>query len=83
MRSVLGHSDVPSAQSVNGSLPLADGGVSVTVAGAPLCDPAKGHPPRRKELPSLPAISRSCGKLGADIRPDLQWDKPGLLTRGF
>jgi hypothetical protein len=39
MRSLVGHGDVPSAQSVNGSLPLADGGVSATVAGAALCNP--------------------------------------------
>ena len=32
MRSLMGHSDVPSAPSVNGLLPLADGGMSATVA---------------------------------------------------
>ena len=32
MRSLVGHSDVPSAPNVNGSLPLADGGTSATVA---------------------------------------------------
>jgi hypothetical protein len=31
MRSLLGHSDVPSALSVNGSLPLADGGTSANL----------------------------------------------------
>jgi hypothetical protein len=37
MRSLLSHSDVPSAQSVNGSLPLSDGGASATVT-APAAD---------------------------------------------
>jgi hypothetical protein len=28
-------------------------------------------------------ICSACGKRGADVRPDFDWDKPGKLTRGF
>jgi hypothetical protein len=28
-------------------------------------------------------ICTACGKRGADIRGDPDWDKPGALTRGF
>jgi hypothetical protein len=28
-------------------------------------------------------ICTACGKRGADIRGDPDWDKPGVLTRGF
>jgi hypothetical protein len=25
----------------------------------------------------------ACGNRGAEVRPDFDWDKPGMLTRGF
>jgi hypothetical protein len=28
-------------------------------------------------------VCKACGKRGADVRPDFNWDKRGLLTRGF
>jgi hypothetical protein len=28
-------------------------------------------------------ICSACGKRGADVRPDFDWDKPGTLMRGF
>jgi len=28
-------------------------------------------------------VCSACGKRGADVRPDLYWDRPGCLTRGF
>jgi hypothetical protein len=27
-------------------------------------------------------ICSACGKRGADVRPDFNWDKPGALTKG-
>ena len=26
---------------------------------------------------------RACGKRGADVRPNWDWDKPGALVRGY
>jgi hypothetical protein len=28
-------------------------------------------------------VCRACGKRGADIRPNFDWDKPGAMTRGY
>jgi hypothetical protein len=28
-------------------------------------------------------VCGTCGKRGADVRPDFDWDKPGTLMRGF
>jgi hypothetical protein len=28
-------------------------------------------------------ICSACGKRGADVRPDFDWDKPGAFTRGY
>jgi len=28
-------------------------------------------------------VCQACGKRGADVRPDVNWDKPERLTRGF
>jgi hypothetical protein len=28
-------------------------------------------------------VCSACGRRGADVRPDFNWDKPGALTRGY
>jgi hypothetical protein len=28
-------------------------------------------------------VCRACGKRGADARPNLDWNKPGALSRGY
>jgi len=28
-------------------------------------------------------VCSACGKRGADVRPDFDWDKPGSLDRGY
>jgi hypothetical protein len=28
-------------------------------------------------------VCSACGKRGADVRPDFQWDKPAALMRGY